>query len=270
MLRNFCFTINNYTEEEIEQIEKGTWWKYITYGKETGENNTPHLQGYCELQKRTRFNTIKQYLPRAHIEGRRGTQEQAIVYCHKDGEFKELGEKGEQGRRKDLDKTREMALDEGMRAVTAICNFQQIKVAEKFLTYNEEPREWKPKVYWIWGESGTGKSKMAREICTEDTYTKNNGTKWWDGYDAHENVIIDDFRESWWELTYMLALLDRYEFQVEIKGGLRQFKPKQIIITSCYSPDTVYDTTENIDQLLRRVDDVIFLGNVPDVPEVEG
>lgn len=272
MFRNFCFTLNNYTEEEITHLGNGKWWKYLTYGKETGEGGTPHLQGYCELHKRTRFNTIKQYLPRAHIEPRRGTQSQAILYCHKeDKQPFEEGEKCEQGQRTDLDGVRQNALEGGMRLVTTIHNYQQICVAQKFLTYNEEPRDWKPEIWWIWGETGTGKSKFAREICQDlDTYVKNTPTKWWDGYDGQEAVIIDDFRQEWFEFTYMLALLDRYEFKVEYKGGSRQFKPKLIVVTCCYSPDDCYNTIENIDQLIRRLDHVNYLGNVPLVPEVGG
>jgi len=102
----------------------------------------------------------------------------------------------------------------------------------------------------------------------EDVYTKNTGTKWWDGYDGHEDVIIDDFRDSWWPLTYMLALLDRYEFLVENKGGHRQMRAKRIVVTSIFAPDTMYENTGECKiQLLRRVDHIIAL--VTDVTEVE-
>ena len=144
-------------------------------------------------------------------------------------------------------------------------NLQQIRIAEKYLTYCEEPRNWVPNVYWLYGPSGAGKSKRAREICKEDVYCKNNGTKWWDGYDNHEYVIIDDFRDSWWPITYMLALLDRYEFLVEYKGGYRQFRAKTIVVTSINHPDSMYaNTGECRNQLARR------LTSVTDVSEVGG
>lgn len=274
--RCFTFTINNPTEQDNKDLENCPF-RYVIIGLEKGENGTPHYQGYMELNKKIRFNTIKKMLPRAHIEMRRGTQAQAIEYCKKEKNFKEYGDPRWQGERTDLDKVRTLALTEGMRAVTSIYEINGINTAIKFLTYNEEPREWKPKVIWICGPTGVGKSKMARELSDmNDTYTKNDGTKWWDRYDSHEYVILDDFRDSWWTITETLSLLDRYEKQVEIKGGWRQFKPRQIIVTSIKHPSECYGNTgECIQQLLRRIDEIIILPNtersliiVPVVPEV--
>jgi len=243
----------------------------VIYGKEIApKTKTPHLQGYAELEHLTKFTTIKKALgDRYHIESRKGAQRQAIDYCKKDGKWTEVGTPRKQGARTDIPWARQLALEEGMREVTARCNMQDIRIAEKFLTYNEEPRDWKPKVIWIWGKTGTGKSRRARETEWKptETYTKNDGTKWWDGYDAHECVILDDFRCSWWTITEMLSLLDRYEKKVEYKGGWRQFKPKCIIITSCQAPSDCYKNTgEAIDQLIRRVDEIIHL--VSEVSEV--
>lgn len=267
MLRNICFTINNPNDEDIHGLADPRII-YLVYGREVApETGTPHLQGYAEFAVPTRLTTIKKFMPRAHIESRKGTQEQAIQYCKKDGDFVERGEKKQQGQRNDLDKVRTAALEEGMRGVTARFNHQQIKVAEKFLTYNEEPRDWQPDVYWLWGKTGVGKSKKAREICNEDVYVKNTASKWWDGYDSHTSVIIDDFRDSWWPITEMLSLLDRYEKQVEVKGGMRQFKPRIIVVTSVVPPTACYKGTgEAIEQLSRRINHIENL--VTDVTEV--
>lgn len=270
-VRNWCFTINNWKNDDIEAINSWSDASYVVYGKEVGENNTPHLQGYVELTKKCRLSYMKKLHNTAHWEPRMGTQSEAINYCIKDNDYVEIGTKKKAGERTDLDRVRTMALEDGMRMVTAKGNSQQIRIAEKFLTYNEEPRDWKPEVIWIWGPTGTGKSRLARERCNlSDLYTKNDGTKWWEGYDGHEDVIIDDFRDSWWSITEMLSLLDRYEKRVEYKGGLRQFKPKKIIVTSAMEPSACYrNTGERIDQLMRRIDEIINL--VPAfVPEVGG
>ena len=208
LLRCFCFTLNNYTNEEVEKChELVNLCKYVVWGYEIGESGTPHLQGYAELIKRTRFASIKKILERAHIETRRGTQKEAADYCKKDGDFVEFGKMKKQGERGDLNAAKQIALDDGMRGVARIVNnIQAIKVAEKFLEYNEPERDWKPTVVWIWGPTGSGKSRMARDITNDDVYTKNNGTKWWNGYDAHEDVIIDDFRDSWWPITYICLI----------------------------------------------------------------
>lgn len=249
--------------------------QYIIMGKEIcPKTKQEHLQGYCELKKKKTMGGIKSMFKdkTMHIEVRKGTQEQAITYCMKDLDFVEAGEKKHQGRRGDLDGYREIAATDGMRAIAAIGNSQHIRVAEKYLEYNEEGRSWKTEVVWLWGASGAGKSRWARVILDgKDTYVKSSSDKWWNGYDAHEAVIIDDFRDSWWSLTEMLRLLDRYECRVEVKGGMRQFKPRWIVITSIKKPEECYQSAsgEPIKQLLRRLDETIEIRD-SEKPEVEG
>lgn len=269
--RNVCFTVNNYTEDERLGILNNERWSYVCCGKEVGEGGTPHLQGYGELKKRTRYNTVHTAIfgGRAHCEERRGKQEAAIGYTQKDGDFEERGERRAQGDRGDLDRVRVAAIDGGMRMVVRWGNLQQIKVAEKFLEYNEQHRDWKPEVWWIWGETGVGKSRRAREICGDDVYVKNTGSKWWSGYDAHEDVIIDDFRREWWTFEYLLALLDRYEMQIEVKGSQRQFLARRIIITCPWAPQHYFrGGFEDEAQLLRRIDHIVEIVPEVGVPEV--
>jgi hypothetical protein len=257
MARNYCFTINNYTDDDIDCLGN-LQCRYMVFGMEVGAEGTPHLQGYLEMSKVVKFETMKKLLPRAHIEARKGPREKARDYCMKDGIYNEKGEWAIQGRRTDLDACRLLADDEGMRAVAATCSLQGIKVAQYHLTYNEVPRDWVPSVHWLWGASGAGKSKKARELTgDDDVYTKSESSKWWDGYDAHTNVIIDDYRNDWWEFTELLSLLDRYEKRIEYKGGWRQFKARMIVITSLYSPEQMYGGgREPLEQLVRRVTEV--------------
>lgn len=272
LCRNIVFTLNNPIEnggaELCDWLEEACIYGII--GCEYGESGTFHWQGYCELRKPVRMSTILGHGRKWHVERRRGTPDEAITYCRKDGNYVEWGTKRSQGQRNDLDKVRSTALESGMREVTATCNAQGIRVAEKFLTYNEPGRCWKPHVTYITGASGIGKSRRARELCSDDVYTKSNGTKWWNGYDGHEDVIIDDFRDSWWSLTYMLGILDRYPFELEYKGGSRQLLCKRIVITSIKKLDELYvNCGESLEQLYRRVDEVIDL-DVADVAEVGG
>lgn len=259
MSKSWVFTINNPNDDDIMcllNIKCG----YIVYALERAPTTgTPHYQGYIEFINKTKHERACVLLgKRAYVAGRRGTQLEAADYCKKGGTWTERGTPYVQGARTDLDRARSIASDEGMRVVTSICNLQQISVARQYLTYNESARDWEPEVIWIWGKSGAGKSRHAREITGSDVYCKNNGTKWWDGYDRHEDVIIDDFRDSWWTLTEMLSLLDRYEKMVEYKGGWRQFVPKKIIITSIFPPGECYKIAdEDAHQLLRRLSSIV-------------
>lgn len=90
--RNWCFTINNYTDSDIETIT--SWpYKYVIYGKETGEQGTPHLQGYVCFDAKKRLAAMKKLHATAHWEMAKGNSEQNIAYCSKEGEPTELGER---------------------------------------------------------------------------------------------------------------------------------------------------------------------------------
>lgn len=111
-LRNFCFTLNNYTEQQYNKIKENvpTIAKYAVIGEETGdEKETNHLQGYIQLTKVTKFKTIKQwFLDNAdgsgpHIEKAKGNPEQNYVYCTKQGKFWEFGQRRRQGQRTDIE-----------------------------------------------------------------------------------------------------------------------------------------------------------------------
>lgn len=92
--KNWCFTWNNYNDESISLImsyENNPDFKYIIFGKEVGESNTPHLQGFVSYTNRRRFNQVQRDFPGCHLTITRMVSN-AIEYCKKDGDFTELGE----------------------------------------------------------------------------------------------------------------------------------------------------------------------------------
>ena len=110
-------------------------------------------------------------------------------------------------------------------------------------------------VIWIWGASQTGKTKYVYDNCPNPFRPLN--FKWWEGYDGHKTVLIDDFRKDYCKYHELLTLLDIYPIRVETKGGSRQVQFDTIYITSPYSPEETYDTREDIFQLTRRITQVI-------------
>lgn len=260
--RAWTFTLNNYNEDDIEMIKnlikEGD---YLIMGKEIGEKKkTPHLQGYVHFKNARTFDALQKKMKRAHIEKAYGDAKQNRVYCTKCGDdYIEIGELPIAGKRTDIETVKEM-LTQGssMREIVEeATSFQGIRFAEKYLSYNEKKRDWKPLVYWFYGETGTGKTRQAIEMFkNKDFWISGKDLRWFDGYDGHENVIIDDFRGSHCTMTEMLRLLDRYPYRVEVKGGSRQFLAKTIVITSPMKPEDCYRTVgkDSIDQLLRRID----------------
>lgn len=92
---HWVFTINNYTDENQECIRDlyKVQFQYVVFGRETGENGTPHLQGYFKLVNRLRFSQVqKLFNCNPHLEVAKGTPEQNRAYCTKGNDFEELGE----------------------------------------------------------------------------------------------------------------------------------------------------------------------------------
>jgi len=259
--RSYVFTLNNYSEEEfmlIKQLKS----KYIVIGDEVGENGTPHLQGYVNFSNPTSFNTIKKAIPRGHIEIAKGNPRQNYEYCSKQTIKYEDGTRPEPTKRTDLDSIKEyIDQTENPNMADIIENhatsLQSIRLAETMLKYSEKPRTDKPQVSWYYGETGTGKTRQALEDYP-NAYIKDNDNKWWEGYDAHETIVIDDLRHDTFPFNQLLRILDRYPNRLECKGGSRQNLAKNIIITSPYDPDQMFSERlhENIDQLIRRIDKI--------------
>jgi len=94
--RRYVFTINNYSDAEIAHLDTlgaSTRIQYLVFGKEVGDNGTPHLQGFVVFSSSIRFTNAKQRIgQRAYLAGAVATSEQAANYCKKDGDFKEYGE----------------------------------------------------------------------------------------------------------------------------------------------------------------------------------
>lgn len=263
--RWYCFTINNPTDIDIEQLNTFcTYCTYLTYGREKGENqNTPHLQGYFELPNPQRFTWVKKRITRAHIEIKKGSRSQARDYCHKeDPRPFEYGtwKADKQGMRNDLINVKRK-IDEGVsEEQIAEENFttwcRNYRALDRYRMLKGKKLCTEKKVIWLYGRTGVGKSKRAYDMYP-NAFWKSPGTKWFDGYTGEKTVVLDDFRESWFSWSYMLRLLDRYPLTVETKGGSVPWVPTTIVITSPFHPEDVYDTPEEKQQLLRRITEII-------------
>lgn len=116
--KHWCFTVNNWTHNELSAIlslgptadNPDCPAEYVVVGREMGENNTPHLQGFLTLRTRLRLRNVKLLggLQRAHLEVARGSPRQASDYCKKDGDFDERGEcPAAAGKRTDFENLKE-------------------------------------------------------------------------------------------------------------------------------------------------------------------
>ncbi|AMH87740.1 replication-associated protein [Pacific flying fox faeces associated circular DNA virus-4] len=265
--RNFCFTLNNYTESDTEAV-KAIDCKYMVVGFEVGEKGTPHHQGYIRFENaRSLGATIKQLPGKPHVEVAKGNASQNIAYCTKSGVFFEKGTRpidsetcGRNEKRRWTDAR--AAAKEGrfddipddiyMRHVHAI---KRIRMEDGPKPTDLEPRD----TYglWIYGPPGTGKSHFVRTNF-RDHYIK-GANKWWTGYCGQKYVVIDELSPaSGPELSqYMKKWADRWSFEAETKGGNSIIRPYMIIVTSNYSIEEVFSRVD-AQAIKRRFTEIKF------------
>jgi len=281
--------ISNWTPDDLTFIEEAVKAEILTYmivGEEKcPTTGTPHLQGYAMCKNKHSIKSLKKNLDDLGVHSHWqctqpfNTNHQAMIdYCkglvdkkqpdsNKDNwkpqEYHEFGvaPKG-QGTRTDLAAAIDVINSGGTLYDVAL------QCPQQFIQYNgglakwqamlQPQRNWPMTVYWLWGKTGTGKSRWAHEN-TEAPYYKDPNTKWWCGYAGQKEVIIDDYRPSKeMPFNYMLALLDRYPMQVQSKHGNHQFISKKIFITcpkdiESTLKDMEWVGEELIDQFKRRI-----------------
>lgn len=263
----WCFTLNNPETNEIAWPAEKV--RYAIWQREAGENGTPHLQGYMEFKRGQRMSALKKILPRAHLEPRRGTREQAKAYASKEDtrvegpwEFGKFDT--EQGARTDLETVAAMVKDgETLRKIAEEQPVEYIKYNRGISALKAQlslPRTWKTKVIVRWGEPGSGKTRWVYDTYkVEEVFVKPPGD-WYDGYDGQEVVLIDDFYGNM-KYAELLRVLDRYPMMVPVKGGFVNWAPKVIIITSNNHPEGWYENIADKRALLRRIEEIHKVGD---------
>lgn len=200
----YVATLNNYTEAEVATLRNGRpELQYFVAGHEVGEQGTPHLQIYFQLNKQVKITTMHRWAGWqriAEIQPARGTSDEAAGYCKKDGNFWEYGTMkamGRKGARNDLKEVQE-AINNG-ESYDDICDthFKQAAMYSKFIKERVQARDsakqqdslrelyssavlrpWQQaimdvvneeacprKIHWIWETTGNvGKSWMANYL----------------------------------------------------------------------------------------------------------
>lgn len=259
----WCFTLNNPTADDhnaLQKLQDNEVYKYLVFGREVGEEGTPHLQGYIYLKLKKSLSGVKKLLSRAHWESQRGTFTKAIEYCKKDGDFFESGvapmdqeTKGKRGaqyweEQLSLAKKGRISECDPQLQITHYRTLKAIAADHAVMPPPLADLEHE----WYYGATGTGKSHKARTE-NPDAYLK-MCNKWWDGYAGEDVVIIEDFDKNHAVLGHHLKIwADRYPFPAEVKGSKINIRPRKVIVTSNYSPQEVWpNEAQTLDPILRR------------------
>lgn len=251
--RNWVFTVNNY---EFVPNELPIHASYVVMGKEKGELGTPHLQGFAQFCKPVRRCVIQKWCKKkcwANPMAKRSSPTSARTYCVKDGDFVELGEFKErkQGTRMDLLQLYEDArnpdntyLDIAENNPTAYVKYwKAVEVIKRLPVKDPPPAERDMKIELYYGYPGTGKTRLAFQE-NDDIYRIPLGKDvWFDGYVGQRTLLLDEFSGQM-PLNVLLQLLDKYAFQVRVKGSFVWMHATKVIITTNKDPGEWYDYSE--------------------------
>lgn len=107
--RGWCYTVNNYTDDDIAyamslfEEDEGATYQIIGFEK-APRTGTLHLQCYIYYTNQQQFNTMFKRLSPWHFEPQKTYKNvNAYCYCMEDGDYFEQGQVPRQGHRTDLE-----------------------------------------------------------------------------------------------------------------------------------------------------------------------
>ena len=261
--RNFLCTLN------LEETEVQTWTELLFFLYEkTGANycvgqlergekeNHPHIQFYMSFPHNARVSKITKVNKRVHVE-RVKVNNGADRYCMKEEtrvegpveygvkpirrnnktDWEEVWSKAKEGKLEDIP------------ANIRVVHYNKLKQINKDNMKFEDKEHLRG--IWIYGKSGSGKSRWVRENC-KDLYPK-LCNKWWDGYTGQKYVVMDDIDPKHNVLSQQLKIwADRYGCILETKGGAITSKYEWFIVTSQYTIDEVFTDEQDREAIHRR------------------
>lgn len=221
-----------------------------------------HIQGMIHFNKPMRLRAVVDVLTpiarNCHVEQQRGTNDEALAYCHKDDTCMDPALRFQRGTMNGNDQGKRNDLHDAVDAVknepsdktvfNVICQSQglirYIHHLKSFAQMGQQPRRTRTWGVWIWGPAGNGKSRMVADICAKmgwSTYQKPIG-KWWDRYTGQDAVILDNFNPKEPGMTYdfLCKLCDEQQLTLEIKGGTVQMNAQVVFITTVWNPGNLF------------------------------
>lgn len=259
--RNFCLTQNNMDVlGDTLNYLRSLKCNYLLCGREKAPT-TGHVHGQIYVQFKTPHSLSIAGLHGAHVEICKGSPEQNIKYCKKEGDI--MVEEG----------TPRLCNSHSIKAVQAMTKEERkslninlynivAKINEKESNDITPSNIYKPdvQVYWLWGESGAGKTRYAiKQIGDRKFNMLKYESGFWHGIGEAKIALYDDFRDTHMKPTELINFIDYYKHPMNIKGGSELNNYMEIYITSIQNPEEIYKNTpeEYKKQWLRRLKEII-------------
>ena len=284
--RNFCGTLHsapkdgtNEEEAEKDLIERfnqttltdSALW--VVAQLERGAEGKLHIQWSGALKnaavtKATNLGKVAERFgyPKSHVEVMRGNTSQARAYCTKT----ETREPGTEPKEVGIMPVGQGSRQDVVHLVLSLKNgdipWDEVDEQEPFLAsrhhglirrlYVKEMqklyRKKAPKCYWLWGETGSGKSydsfhKYSKPewLGTGEAYLKSHnggGKKWWDGFDPMKckTLILNEYRGGL-EFSLLMQIADEHPMKVAVRGeDDRPLLFDTLVVNSVMHPRDVY------------------------------
>lgn len=234
-LKNWFFTLNNYTNDDIRDLETCfnslSGCKYV-FQEELGANGTPHLQGQINLTKKMRWSEFK-LTNRIHFEKTRNVKD-AIEYCRK------------------LD-TRNGKIFSNIKIPKPIQRIGKESLYEwqkeivEIVKTEPHPRH----IYWYVDEQGgKGKSELCRYLCLEEDAILLTGK----ASDMKYGIMKYNEKRGYYPETILIDLPRTFDSSYLSYTGIEEIKNACFFNTK-YESDMV---------IFNRPHIIIFSNTIPD------
>lgn len=263
------------SRKEIEEALAS--YNYLGQLEEGEEDGYRHWQLIIDGgQSPIRFSTLKNKLPTAHLEPRRGPIQQAVEYVTKEEtrvseeprlEHGTIRHSDETGRRKDVEIVREAVLEKGLSTDEILLQVPEAarmtSFVEKLVAARERSRHTKPrqlKVIWLYGPPGTGKTSLAVEMGGKSYYRVTDYQHPFDSYSGEEVLILDEF-DGEMRLSTLLNVLDIWPTMLPARYADRVAAYNQVVLVSNEAPWSFYswETPSRRQALARRINTIMYV-----------
>lgn len=273
----YRWTLNNYSETDkgwLRTLETHPNHKYTVYGVETGENGTPHLQGFTIFQRKLRPKPAMQILqdPKAkstifvfHCDY---TNTANIAYCKKQNDWQEIGSyqtKSSGGGKVMSDRwstfkkaIRDGATDEELCDLDFNLFSRSLRLVDRLRLQFKPVRTSPCRIILLCGDTGVGKTKWVNDKYPGHVRVPMLTDKkfWLDGWQSTDKVLFWDEFCGQIPLASLLELTDPWYnvLKVPNKGSHVWFVPDLIIFASNMHPSDWYSYTgrEHQREALKR------------------
>lgn len=237
--KTWDFTINNYTNDDIEGLKRwGPEVSRLVVAREVGDCGTPHLQCRVTFKRTYRFAALKKLIPRAHIETTKAAQDS--LYCMKlDSDVVIDVDNRKQGARSDLAEAIESAKNgateqelwknhsvamvryhNGILTMARKLNPPTVKSSFALADFPWTPISDWTKSHIVWGPAGVGKTQWALAHFSNPLFVTHKDDLKQLSPD-HDGIVFDDMDFRHWPRTAQIHIVDQEQPRsIDVKHGV--------------------------------------------------